>query len=321
MNDDELHQSLLRAAVQAPSMLNTQPWLFRFDGPRIELYRDAEREAHAEDPESRGALISLGAVAFNLRVAAAYDGFLLIQQLFPADETPTCVARFELQPAGAEELEPLAVLYESVFTRRTNRLPYSEAELAEQIRTDLSLHAAAEGAYLEWIRDAGRMRWLLRLAADAELEDAYDPARVAERKRWIGGERTSDGISSEAAGPRRAEPSSAVRDFADFVVDPGEAVQYERHPHLAVLSTKADHPADRFRAGAALQRVWLTATAYGLAVSPLTGAIEHRSLRWLIRDPLAGWSEPQSLLRFGYGPPTASASPRRPLEEFVLPSS
>jgi hypothetical protein len=54
-----------------------------------------------------------------------------------------------------------------------------------------------------------------------------------------------------------------------------------------------------------------------IAVSLLNQPIEHKDLRWLVRDPLTGWSEPQTILRLGYGP-AAPATPRRPVRDFML---
>jgi hypothetical protein len=67
-----------------------------------------------------------------------------------------------------------------------------------------------------------------------------------------------------------------------------------------------------------MQRVLLVATREGLAASLLTQAIEHSELRWLVRDPMGGWSEPQVVMRLGYGP-EASPTPRRPIVEFIDP--
>lgn len=313
----ELNDVLLRAAVQAPSMHNTQPWLFRLRDMGIEVYRDRCRELPAEDPDDRAVLISHGAVCFNVRVAAAHAGFAVAVQVFPDAAQPTLVARLELGPAESEALVPLAALYSSIPLRRTNRMPYSDVTLPEPVREELRRAAEAEGAVLEWVRDRSRVKWLLRLASDAELEDAYDPRRISERSRWIGGEREAEGVPSESLSLRPSEPGAPVRDFRTGDLETRETGEYELDPVVAVLATRADLPADRIQAGMALQRVWLTATVHGVAVSPLTGAIEHRSLRWLIRDPLAGWSEPQSILRFGYGP-AVGPTPRRPLADFLI---
>src|SRR5919106_2856055 len=66
---------LVGAAILAPSMHNTQPWRFRFWGHTVEVHRDPRYELPAEDPDRRMVLISIGAVVFNLRVAAAKLGY------------------------------------------------------------------------------------------------------------------------------------------------------------------------------------------------------------------------------------------------------
>ena len=71
---DAERDAMLRAAVAAPSMHNTQPWRFRFAGRTVEVHRDRERELPAEDPSRRMLYVSLGASIFNLRVAAAALG-------------------------------------------------------------------------------------------------------------------------------------------------------------------------------------------------------------------------------------------------------
>ncbi|GAB3430799.1 Acg family FMN-binding oxidoreductase [Flindersiella endophytica] len=317
LHGEELEATLLRAAISAPSMHNTQPWLFHVQGSEVEVYRDLSRELPIEDPEGRAVLISHGAVCLNLRVAAAYAGYGVSVRTFPDSTLPTLVARLSLEQALTEDTAALAALYPSIPLRRTNRMPYADVRLAEQVRADLRAAARSEGAELEWVRDRSRVKWLLRLASDAELEDAYDPLRISERSRWIGGERDIEGIPSESLPLRPSEPGAPVRDFLTGAGEHQDIGEYEHDPAIAVLTTRADGPDDRIQAGMALQRIWLTATTLGVAVSPLTGALEHRSLRWLIRDPVAGWSEPQSILRFGYGP-AVKPTPRRPISDFLL---
>ena len=64
----------VRAAIKAPSIHNTQPWLFLLGPDGIEVHSDLSRRLPAIDPTGRGMHISLGAAVFNLRVALAYRG-------------------------------------------------------------------------------------------------------------------------------------------------------------------------------------------------------------------------------------------------------
>ena len=92
-----------------------------------------------------------------------------------------------------------------------------------------------------------------------------------------------------------------VRDHATFEVA----------PTIAVLSTAQDRPVDWVRAGQALERLLLEATAAGVAASFLNQPLEHDDLRFLVRSPLTGVGNSQMILRLGYGD-EVPATPRRP---------
>jgi nitroreductase len=95
-------------------------------------------------------------------------------------------------------------------------------------------------------------------------------------------------------------------------------VEFERDPTILLLFTPGDTPGDWVRAGMALQRVLLTATVRGLAATPLTQLTEVPPLRELLADTAAGRTV-QTLLRIGYPITPAVATPRRPLEEVLVP--
>src|SRR5713101_897822 len=136
--------------------------------------------------------------------------------------------------------------------------------------------ARLEGAILH-IPDHDESVRLLHLAADAERDLLTDLRYLAELARWTGGQRDREGIPDSALGPRSPEGSAPVRDFT-----PGPRSQpvryawFETTPQLAVLSMRSGTKADWLRAGQALQRVLLTATARGISASPLTHPLETR---------------------------------------------
>ena len=57
---EEKLRFLLNYAVLAPSGHNTQPWLFRLSGDKVELYADRTRGLAVVDPEDRALVISCG---------------------------------------------------------------------------------------------------------------------------------------------------------------------------------------------------------------------------------------------------------------------
>lgn len=307
-------EAMLRAAVAAPSMHNTQPWRFRFEGTTVEVYRERERELPAEDPSRRMLFISLGASILNLRVAAAARGFASRVRHLMDQQRPDLVAVVEL---GARPSGDLARLAPYVGRRRTNRQPFSAERLPDQLRADLDLSARLEGAVLQWLDRAPR-RWWLRMATnEAVAADEGDVARMAERRRWVGGDRTTEGVPSSALGPRNAGGEAVVRELAATAADAARPLaDFEHEPQLAVLATRYDGPIEWLRAGQALERVLLEATAHGISTSLLNQVIEHEELRWQVNDPLGPWQRPQAVLRFGYGPPVPP-TPRRPITDVL----
>ena len=75
---------LVRAAVLAASPHNTQPWLFRVAGPRIELFADPARNIGAIDPFLREMHMGLGCALENLVLAARAGGHRTVLTLLPA---------------------------------------------------------------------------------------------------------------------------------------------------------------------------------------------------------------------------------------------
>ncbi len=63
---------LLRAAVAAPSLHNTQPWRLwaTTSGAGIEIYVDPARTLPVGDPKGRAAYLACGAALFNVPAAA-----------------------------------------------------------------------------------------------------------------------------------------------------------------------------------------------------------------------------------------------------------
>ena len=318
---------LVKAAILAPSKCNVQPWLFRFHGWDVEVYRDPSRALPAQDPEGRLTMMGVGAAIFNLRVAAAMLGWLTTTVLLPDPEQPTLAARLTMQPEGAAGadggsdrvgLADLAALFDWLPRRRTNRQPFDDRPIPAPVRQALEQAGAAEHATLEWVKETRRIRWLRKLASDADFAEADEPHRLVERQMWVGGQRDREGIPSTSLGPRPAQASAAVRDLA---VDPRDRVRatekFEEQPVLVVLMTDRDSPQDWLTAGQALQRVLVVATSHGVGASFLNQPIENKHLRWLVRDPCSRWTEAQAILRLGYGPEVPQ-TPRRSPEEFLL---
>ena len=108
----------LAAAVAAPSIHNTQPWLFRPRGTGVDVVVDRRRHLDVADPDGREMHISVGAALFNLRVAMLARGREPLVGLLPDPDRPDLAATVEVGPATAPDAWTRA-LAEAVDRRHT----------------------------------------------------------------------------------------------------------------------------------------------------------------------------------------------------------
>jgi nitroreductase len=307
----------LRAAAAAPSIHNSQPWLFRIRDGAAEVRTDRRRRLRILDTEGREQFISIGAAVFNLRVAIHSAGRSTSVHLMPDAADPGLAARVAIGPA-VEASPAVRALADAIPRRRTNRRPFADKPLPYGTMEELSGAAAAEGATL-LVVEPGLRSGVLALTRTADNRMRQDPAYRAELAAWTAqaGSNRRDGIPRHAIGPRDRDSALPLRDLGIGHGFPAATVEFEPEPTLVVLYSPDDTATGWLRAGQALQRLWLTATVRGLAVTPMSQLTEISALRTLLADSFTG-SVAQIVLRIGYPLWPALPTPRRPLADMLL---
>ncbi|GAA0503644.1 Acg family FMN-binding oxidoreductase [Saccharopolyspora thermophila] len=303
---DQIEQAI-RLAGRAPSLHNCQPWRFRVLPRVIEMHADPGRRLPVADPDDHELRLACGAALMNLRLALAHAGVRPIVSLLPPAATPTVLA--EVRSAGHQrpEAEQIA-LYEAISDRRTQRQPFRPTAVPESKQHELVEAARVEGGFLHLVqpRERDAVEVLVRGAHRARMAD---PRFCAELATWA--ERT-DVEAPAVPEPRSRSPQ---HDFAERATPPPAAP--DAQPLLVVLGTCENSPEAELRAGQAMQRVWLTATARGLVAIALPEVVGLPETRAELRDLLGGAVHPQALLRIGYGTPSPAA-PRRSADELLI---
>jgi hypothetical protein len=314
---DPLLRESLAAAIAAPSIHNTQPWLFRVDGTSVDVLADPDRQLRTLDPQGREMLVSVGAAIFNLRIALRAGGRRPQVRLAPDPGQPNLAARITADEAAAESVAA-RVLAEAIPRRHTNRRPFLDEPLPTSAAAELGRAAAAEGGTLH-IAEPSLRDAVLSLTRTAEHRMRDNRHVQAELARWTEDAEKGrrDGVPLASQGPRDVNAALPLRDLTAGHHSGSSVVAFEPEPTIALLFTPDDSAADWLRAGCALQRVLLTATVRGLAATPLTQVTEVPRLRELLTDT-ATERAVQSVLRIGYPSVPALASPRRPLSDVLL---
>ncbi|MGJ7906770.1 Acg family FMN-binding oxidoreductase [Actinopolyspora sp. H202] len=314
----ERAEEVVRIAGKAPSLHNRQPWRFRLLHRSIELHYDPRARLPATDPRERELRIGCGAALLNMRLALEHEGVSPVVTLLPNTGAESVLA--EIRGEGSSNMPPgQRVLYRAIADRHTNRRPFRETPVTLEQRHSLLESVAREGCWLHIVErgELGRLEGMVHRAHRAQLAD---PRFREELAGWTGHDAdVSEGIPASAAGPER-EPQDqwVLRDYSAGKAKPrvpGKDFEYD--PLLLVVCSYYEGRAADLRAGQALQRMLLTATANGLVASLMSQVIEIDETREELRGMLDGSLRPQALLRVGHGSRTAP-TPRREPRELLL---
>lgn len=274
---------LLDAAVQAPSGDNAQPWAFSATDDTIDIFVDPDRDRSFFNVDQIASVISAGAAAENIRIAASGLGLSLHVQPFPDPQDPLFCARLRFERSSVTE-DPLV---EVLWKRCTNRKPYDRAPLSPVIRRALeaSLDDFPE-ADLHWVVDRAGIRTLSRIVFQADRIRQED-RRLHEHLHRMIRYRTEEAVATRDGFPlKNLEAGRAGEIFLRLTrpwwvmnvlnrlavsrVVAAHAARGVRHAAAsALLTVSGTTPAHFFQGGRALQRLWLTATAWNLSLQPM----------------------------------------------------
>lgn len=304
------------AGIRAPSMHNSQPWLFRVRDDAIEVLADPRDSLGTAERLGWAERIACGAATFNARLALAANGTPADTRMRPDPIDPLLMAR--LRPARERPASYLETdLFAAVERRYSNRQPFWPDPVPAELRARLVAAAQAEGAWLELLIGTTALSGFAQIAQSADRVLRRDPHYQAELSHWARTEPAGDGVPV-AAGARLGEGPDLLpqRDYGSNPRAPGR--DFEAEPLIAILGSTGNTPVDQINAGQALQRVLLTATDAGLAASMISQPIEvPGACEQLTRSLGRGSGAPQMALRLGYGVPGRPA-PRRDLAEAIL---
>ena len=321
---------LIKYAILAPSGHNSQPWLFKIaKNNMIELHADRSRALPVVDPDDRALIISCGAALYHLRLAANHFGIADDVELLPDKGNPDLLSRvtFKEKDASVQKIpEHDLQLFQAISKRRSNRSPFDNKKLSDDLIATLRDSASAHSAWLDTVDDELKKNSLADLISQGDKIQLSDKRFRRELAAWIHPNRSNskDGMPGYAHGMPDLMSYVGPVLIRTFDMGKGQAAK-DRHlaagsPMLAVLGTNTDEPLNWIQTGEALARILLQARAENVWTSFMNQPIEVPELRPKLREALGrAAGNPQLLMRMGYGK-DVKPTPRRDVSDVILKS-
>jgi hypothetical protein len=338
--EPDLRRWALGHAVLAPHSHNLQSWLVDLRQPgEILLHCDLGRLLPETDPFSRQIMMSHGTFIELLDLAARQRGHRAEVNLFPEGEFgPKAldgrpVARIRLVPdSGAPD-----PLFAQIRHRHTNREAYAPREpaadalraIAQSVPPQAAKVGFAGGSRPDLLaahRAIAAEAWRIELETPRTIMESYRVLRVGPEEIA----RHRDGVTinspmlramaavglldrSRAPGPKDYATTSQVEQFQGKLA---------ATPAFFWMTTAANDRRTQVNAGRAYVRAQLAATAHGLAMQPLSQALqeypEQAAPYARIHSMLAAPGHTvQMWARLGYGP-AIGPSPRRGVDAHLM---
>ena len=306
---------LLQYAILAPSTKNTQPWGFSVGEDTIGIFADLSRWQPVADRGRRELYMSLGCALENLLVAIEDFGFAHSVKYHPHSTNDELAATVTVHPGGDRSGYRTGLSLSSITERRTHHGLYANEPVTAASRERL-LHCCGDlGLRIDLTEDTAIQARVIELNLHANEMEFADPAFRKELGYWVG-----QGVFGT---PRvLAKLGQVLLSRVNFgrAIGKRNTAVLASAPLIGLIGANSDDRPTQVRAGQALERVWLHATSMGLALQPMSQALEIPALRAELGAVISdgGWIA-QQVFRVGY--PIRAVprhTPRRPLDEVLL---
>jgi nitroreductase len=279
--------TIVDAAIAAPSAGNNQPWKWFFSKNILFLFHDKYRSWSWGDYYEMGSHMSLGAALENVHLQSAALNLKDDIELFPLENEPGLIAAIRFSAAGTLADAATINTARHLYTRHTNRKLGKRQKLNADFYLQLQqLVGKFDNVNFYFTEDENELAELAEIIAECDkvrLLNKLGHEEFYHELRWNRdeAEKTKDGVEvasvditqSEIAGFKVAGDWKAIELLAGW--DKGDA--FKKMSLKAVKSASAiivftipefTH-AQLINAGRAVQNAWIFANQQGVSVHPM----------------------------------------------------
>lgn len=317
---EEKLRFLIRYAILAPSVHNTQPWAFSVEGDTIRILADQNRCLRAADRDMRDMYLSLGCAIENLTIAAEHFGFHPAAHYLPEPQNLMLAATVTMSPDGRPAPSEVFGLFRAIPVRKTNHARFSPESISMHELHHLTACCIEEGVSVLLTSDDSKKRRFADLLMQADIIRFSDRQYVEELDYWV-----RQGAYDT---PWMVKKLHVLASRCRNGEMPNDLEILKDAPVLGTVATEEDDRISQIVAGRVFERIFLRATSLGLSLEPITYVLQvpetKASVRNLMQDVerelnVETKQFPQVTFRIGYSMEEPHHSSRRPLEEVLVP--
>ena len=323
---DNRRLSILNYASLAPSGHNSQPWRVTIiAADKWIIGADPARRLPVVDPDNREVMLSLGAFAENLSLAAGAFGFRADMQVISESSFDQAIMEVTLK-----ESKPGDYPLERMTTRRTVKHGHLAKEIKKEDVTALSGHM--KGRLFYFPRGTEHARCIEEGAIENFRIQANKDEAQRELVKWVRLRNADARQHRDGLTPASMEIHGLagwfVRNFTkpkDFMKDNFRRQGVQLTEELAregggwfIITGNGNTVADLIDTGRNFERLALMARERSIAIHPMMQYLEEKHGRQQIAGNHAAGVIPQFVLRVGYlAKYPDPVSLRRPVSWFV----
>lgn len=275
---------LLTAAGRAPSGGDIQPWLVTINHNKLTVKLNPKKLGMILDVNNYGSLFAMGAFTQNLEIAAQHIGLKYTQTILQ----PQSATHLQVVFTFLKRLKPQPhPLYSAVLKRDTNRHLGNGRLISSKIIKELQnlVSKTNRTLQLDTVSDNQSKADVAKALGKADLIRTKNLPllqQMLSEFRWTKAEAEStlDGLdirTMELPGnvgkmlQLLSKFASLAKNVPDIALEKQAWPLLKASSHLCVLSLKTKpSPQAFFDTGYTMQRLWLEATNFNLAVHPWT---------------------------------------------------
>ena len=267
----------LSYALLAPNPHNRQPWEAELIGDdTVAIWRDPARDLPVTDPFARQLTIGMGCFLELMRLAAAQDGISVEQELYPQGEDgPVAICRFV---PGAASPDPL---FAHVMDRRSHKEVFDPRPLDVAARAAIApyVDVLAENEEAQALRDIATEAWLIEANTYDAWKESIDLLRIGKAEINANpdgidlGGAMFEGLAKAGLLTREASLDPSTMAAQGAIQGTVDAIASA--PAMMLTTSPSNTRADQIEAGARWLRLNLAATGAGVAIRPVSQALQE----------------------------------------------